>query len=139
MTGPQRLISDIRDQYSAVFDGWENNVEFLRERGQMVLRLDHPLSPGLIFDAPAADESDASALAEMVFGSEFLEHEMESVGTAPSGLNAELALGVRNLAAAFEWQQATIASLAGVLVDAGLIDPSVAAWLPTYAAPFRPS
>ena len=136
---PQRLIADIQARYSAVFDGWEANVEYLQERGRMVLRLDHSLSPGLAFDAPAADANDASALAEAIFGSSLLEHEMESVASAPAGVNVELALGIRTLAVAGAWNAATVRSLAGVLFDASLVDSSVAAWLPTYAAPFEPS
>lgn len=47
----------------------------------------------------------------------------------PSGSNTALVLGLQAVAQAFEWDQAEVAAIGGVLTDAGLISEAFRSWM----------
>jgi hypothetical protein len=118
-------------------EGW-NIAASMGSDGGWVVAMSHPASAGLHVETGTADEDDAVEIAGRV-----LEHsaEIDIARAAPVLSHAELVMGLRTIAAMFEWESREVKAVVFLMFEHGHLTIDEATWLAGYEgidAPMQP-
>ena len=136
MTRPV-IEARIADSLGQRLNGWNVAASIDPDRA-WVIALTHPASAGLVVETGTAVEDDAVEIAGRV-----LEHstEIDIARAAPVLLHAELVMGLRTVAAMFEWPSHEVKAVVFLMFEHGHLTLDEATWLAGYEgvdAPMQP-
>ena len=112
-----------------LLNGWTISSELSEHRVE--LRLEHPLSAGLLFDAPHDGTCTPETVVKLfVLPALHSMSELHVIAEAPSETNADLVSGLRVLFRQTALDKAGVAALVDVLWDCGFVSDDERRWLP---------
>ena len=128
---PSKIISWLGDRA----DRW-TVVASIDDQGCWVVQLEHPASAGLGLETGAADEADAAPIAIRMLESN---GEIAIASASPRLEHADLCLGVRTLAMAFQWHNREVAGVTFLMFEHGHLTERETAWLAGFVGHDAPS